>query len=319
MDKYVIMLHYVSNQENLDVYKKHSEAFEKAIGLAKGHLKFGLKLTSDQKNLDADMKEQLRQTTSKLPQEMWFLHEPEDTGAGSSFIQALYNHKFSINPSIVATGDLDQIIIDSEDGIGQIKELLKKMEKDNALYAVGSRDVPVILGAHKESSELRIIHELFHSLTIGSEMLKVNESKPGTTLAYAELGENSSGFVAVNHSHPNYTDLETGISNAIAKSNMSGFAAQYYTAIKSSSLGGIATGYVRCRENQFYHDKNLSQEFVHVLNLIANETLRLSATDIAGMLKSTMMNNDNAKKIARFYDEASVNLVREIISRVLQV
>jgi hypothetical protein len=56
---------------------------------------------------------------------------------------------------------------------------------------------------------------------------------------------------------------------------------------------------------------------VHALNLIAEQTLRLSATDIAGMLRSTLMNNDNAAKIAKFYDERSVNIVRDIMSMAL--
>ena len=191
------------------------------------------------------------------------------------------------------------------------------MKEDEALYATGSRDVPVVLAVHQRNSGLRILHELFHSLTIGSDKLCVDQACQTATPAYAEIGESTSGLYVVNFSHPRYAQLSKSVADATRMADMSGFATDYYVAIKAAELAHIASGYVRSVENKFYEQRNELAELGAVKRLISSQTRALGKTDIRGALVAALRNSAHTERLSEFYPKENVDLVRELMLQSL--
>jgi len=313
MRKYVVYRHLINGTETFDEFvssiSKIKLTYEVNENLQYG-LNLGLKLTFD-RNKASNLEERIMKETSDLSKYLAFLIvDAKDKGPGTSYKQILFNTTFLDAPSIVVSTDLDQFITDTEEALEKLNNLVQKVENEGAIYANGSRDVPVVLATNKRNSELRIIHELFHSLAIGSEKLKIPVKKPNTTPAYAEIGESTSGLYVINTAHSQYPTLTESVIKASQIANMKGFATDYYTAIKSSKLGRIVAGYVKSKENKFYTNKSEQEEFKSVERLIREETKELGKTDIRDSLFYTVKFGYAIDKIAQFYNYEDVMLVR---------
>ncbi|MBI4176112.1 MAG: hypothetical protein HY518_02830 [Candidatus Aenigmarchaeota archaeon] len=313
MRKYVIERHFIKGLETFEAYRNGIGSINAAIDISRTRgygLEFGLKLTVDGK-VGKEMQESIRSEMARLPATTWLLYDPEDRGAGASYRQVLFNPTFA--GCVVANADLDQYVIDERGALEQMRGFLDKVERDDALYANGSRDVPVVLATYRRNSDLRIIHELFHSLAIG-ERLRVKGRIPNEiTPAYADIGESTSGFYVINQAHPSFPELVRGVTKASQVADFRGFATDYYTAIKSSLLGNLATGYVRSRENKFYVKRDEQQELEGVKGLISGQTRELGKTDIRRLLQSALEEPENAATISGFYPAGDVELVRELM------
>jgi hypothetical protein len=319
MKKYIIERHFINGEERLDEYIEGIERIKTALGISGScgyGFEFGLKLTVDEKKLPQDLKEKIREETKNLPANLWLLYDPEDRGPGTSYRQVLFNPTFK--NGIVVYADLDQYVIDTKEALEQLNELIQQVEKEEVLYATGSRDVPVVLATNKRNSDLRIIHELFNSLTIGNDKLRVGERRPNVTPAYAEIGESTSGLYIMNFSHPMYPELTKSVTEAVQIANMNGFATDYYVAIKSAQLGGLGKGYVRSRENKFYIQRDEKEEFESVKRLIAGQTKELGKTDIHDTMLNSLIEKRNTEIISSFYPKEYVELVRELMKESVE-
>ena len=315
MSTYLVKRHLIADEEGLSVFSEQVEKMKKAIEISRSKnydINFGIKLTVDEPSAGADFLSRIYNEISKVPKEIRFMYEEKDRGAATSYKKISFNPGFWNNPDIIVDACLDQYILDSEIALERANELIQKVRKNGALYATGSRDVPLIYGRYESSSNIRLINELFHSLTIGSDKLRVDEKMENVTPAFAEIGESTSGFYVLNISHPFYPELAKNASGMTSK-EFGRFGIDYYVAIKSSQIAGIEKGYVSSYANRFYGSKTEEKELEEVKNTIKTTTKGLSTTDIADALFKALSNDSNTEKIAEFYPKEQVNLVREIM------
>lgn len=323
MNKFVIARHFVNGEEELNGLIKGINNLKSLIDASKTAdygFEFGLKLTVNEKNLTPDLLQRINNEIRRFPPNFWFLYDPKDRGAGTSYKQILFNLTFP-SQSIVVMADIDASITGSEDCINQIQELTEKVKIEEALLGMGARNIPVKLGVHKRNSDLRIIHELYHSLSIGSDKLKVNLKKSDVTPAYAKIGESSSGLCVMNFSHPNYPELVRDVVRASQLADMSGFATDYYVSIRSSELGKRVVCYISTNENEFYNHSNRTeeQEFDSITkNIIYKQTKELGKTDIGSKILRTLKQEKNKGRIAEFYPIQDVEFVRDLMIKALE-
>lgn len=321
MGRYIIARHFINGEDTLAEFAIGVDKLRIAMDISAfdtSNLGFGLKLTLDGKRIGPDLQDRIKQQIAKLPGNLLFLLDPEDRGPGTSYKQVLFNPTFfSHNPTTLISLDLDQYIINTPESLGRIADLAERVEKEEALYATGSRDVSVILATNQRNSDLRIIHELFHSLIIGTNKLRIEDQSKKVTPAYAEIGECTTGLYVLNMSHKAFPILLSAIAQASQMANMDGFATDYYVAIRASQLARLSRGYVCSRENKFYSKKDKHQEFESVKRLISGQTAELGKTDISGLLRRTLQDPTNARRIAEFYLPEDVELVRHLMIEAL--
>ncbi len=315
MRKYFVPGHFIDGEATLKEFDNGIHRFKELMEISRtrgSDLEFGLKLTVDEGNIDQNLQERIAQSINDLPSDLWLLYDPIDRGPGTSLSQILFNTTFLNN--IVISVCLDQYVISSEDSLEQLEDLASKVERDNALRAVGSRDVPVILATNERNSNLRVIHELFHSLTIGSNILRIPGQRSNVTPAYEGIGESSSGLQIMNLAHPQYPTLVQAFFKAAQVADFKGFAAEYYTVLKSAELDKTLTGYVMARENPFSHRKDEKEEFDFVTRgIIRYQTGQLGKTDVRGKLLKTLQAKESQSRLAEFYPRPDVELVRDLM------
>lgn len=315
MRKYIIGRHFIDGEASFEEYERGIDSIKTATDLSKSRgygFNFGLKLTVAGDKISEDLQERINEETRKLPKDLWLLYDPKSRGPGTSLRQVLFNPSFY--DGVVVNFDLDACVIDTEEALERLTDLIQRAEKDNILFTIGPKDIPAVLARYKRNSDLRIIHELFHSLTIGSDKLKVRGEKPeNVTPAFAEIGESSSCLYAVSQTNSAYPELNTGVVKATQSANMDGFAADYYIAIKASLIGEIGTGYIKSKENRFYTEKTEEEEFKDVKELISGQTRELRKTDISWFLLQALKKEGNIKKVSDFYPREEAELVRDLM------
>lgn len=331
--KFIVGRHFIISEETFETFKEIVGNVNVAADLYdtvfrprfQSPVEFGLKLTVDEAKITDDLRLRILDEMRRLPSPLWMLYDPKDRGPGTSYQQVAFNPTFFADkkdvPTTLIYADFDQFVFDTEEGLEAALCLADKTEKDNCLHGIGSRNVPVVLATNERNSNLRIIHELFHSLTIGGDRLRGNilkvrgEPLQGVTPAYAEIGESTTGFYVFNTAHTRYLDLAAAVAQASRRANMRGFATDYFAAIKSAQFGRIATGYVVSRPNKFYGKKDEAEEFEGVKRLISGQTRELAKTDIDDYLIGCVSDNSkhNIERIAKFYPREDVELVRDLM------
>lgn len=315
MNRQIILKHFINGEETLAAFERKIRELKIAEELSAVHahnFRFGLKLTVDE-NLSNELSERLRASFHELPRDSFLVYNPKKTGGGNGFKQIVFNQAFSDESSLVYMVALDQFPIDSKESIECLNDLGNKVEKDNALYAIGSRDVPVVLGIHSVNSNRRIIHELFHTLAAPKGVYRVSERPENITPAYRDIGECTTGVSIMNHAHPSYPDMLKFMARATQRANMSGNAADYYVAIKAPLLARVATGYVSSIENPFHGRKSLEEEWQNFRNMIFTQTKELGKTDIRTELHQALIKHSNTKRLSKFYPIQEVEYIRDLM------
>lgn len=313
--KFLIARHFVNNDATLSNLHEGITNLKTAESFLKKEdptYTIGLKLTVN--NLDTKLREEVKEELRRLPLSMWFMFDPIDRGPGISTLQVQLNPTF--NKGIVINVDLDQYEIETKQGLKSIADLVKDVEEKNHLYAVGSRNVPVVLGKHSANSRLREIHELFHSCTIPD--LTMKNHPEGVSSAYAIIGESTSGFTIINHTHYNYPSLVSRVTKASQKASFRGFTAEYYISIASSELGTRGKGYVQTKINPFPNEIEEERERLSFVKFIEHESKELGKTDIKDKILSTIKREENTKRILDFYSEKEVSLVRDLMKKGIE-
>jgi len=323
MEKRLIARHFVSNRNSLDEFIEGLNRFKRGLEISREKdydLDFGLKLTLDKIKLDREAIEILNQALFELPKDLWFLLEYNNptSGPGTSYKQILFNPSFLHKKGITAMADLDACVLDTEDSLGIINEFAERVIKDFVLYASGSRDKPVFLASYERNNNLRIIHELFHSLMIGSDRLMTGERRNNVTTAYSEIGESTTALTIINQYHNNYDELMGSVLRASQEVDMRGFATDYYTAIKSSTLGRVMSMYINFRGNRFYDQISEEEEFSNVRNMVYNQTHKLGETDIKDLMLDSLRKMANTERILEFYSTEDVVFVRDLMIDALR-
>jgi len=193
MKKVLVARHFINNEATLEEFQSGVKNIHEAMSISSNRgfgFDLGLKLTVDTTKVDGQLQNMIGRELNTLEQ-VWITYDPVDRGPGTSFQQVIFNPSFMVEPHIVINSDLDQYRIGDEDSLGRLDEMANRMERDGLLYGVGSRDVPVRLAVHDRNSSLRIIHELFHSQSIGSDKLRVSETNEHVTPAYGIIGEST--------------------------------------------------------------------------------------------------------------------------------
>jgi len=313
--RYFVPIHFVSNNWNyqefqvgLDRYRDMRDIFKSKTD----KFRFGLKLTTDDQVLPNEIREGVRELIHGLESDVMFLYDPVSKGPGTSVRQVFFNPTFTGGLAINIC--LDQQVIASEEAIDRAIDLTDRVERDNILYATGSRNVPVILGSSKHNSDLRIIHELFNALAMGSKYLIPHEKIEGVNPAYASIGEHTTGFDILNLTHPKYPELARCMIQATQVADMNGFASCYYVPLKSSQLNGLGvSGYVCARENPFPQDVENKQEYERVTKMIKYQTEQLGRTDVRSILLNSLKEPANTARISDFYPRTDVEFVRSLM------
>jgi len=316
MIRQIILKHYIDRRENLDAYLNKIPEIRKARELSQGgknEVRVGLKLTVDE-GLPEELSEELRASLHKIPRDSFVIVNPHRTGGGNGFKQIMFNQAFSDKPAnLVYMVGLDQFPIDTEEALGLLNELGDKVERDNALYALGSRDVPVVLGMHLINSRRRIIHELFNTLAAPEGAYRVPNPPANVTPAYAAIGECTTGVSIMNHAHRSYPEMLKQMAIATQNANMTGNAADYYLAIRAPQLARIVTGYVRSIENPFHGKQSQEQEWLGSRKMIVTQTAELGKTDVRDMLYQALINPSNTARLSEFYPKQEVVEVKDLM------
>jgi hypothetical protein len=312
MKKSFVPIHFVSNQGNYDEFEeglKHYERLRELIKLKSNDFNFGLKITTDYKNLTPELRGKTRDLINRLPSDLFLLYDPISKGPGVSSRQVLLNQTFT--GTITAEVCLDQQVIDTPEAAQRIIDLTSKIEKDSSLYGVGSRTVPVRLSAHPDNNYLRCIQELYFAITAGSR--GPSEKLEGVTPGFAKFGDTSTGMDIINFAHPFYPEMAKGLLKAVYDLDMSGFASNYYIPLKASNLNKITTGYACARENPFTEDADVKEEFNKITRMIQYQTSQLLKTDIGNELRNTLKDNQNLEALSEFYPKQQVEFVRDLM------
>src|SRR3989344_301056 len=322
MTDYVISRHLVDGESSLNELKKGLENINKNNEISRTKdldIKFGLNLSIDSNNVAPEVTERVKEIKRKIPKDMWFLFNNYKIGAGVNYTQVLFNPFFKKDESVVMLGCLDQYILGTEDSVIVLKELAKRTKTENALYGNGSRDRPVKIAKYERNNNLRIIHELFHTLTAerinSSKLAPKGEIPKEITPAYAEIGESSSRLYIVNFSHKKYSKLEESIIAASQVADMkNGFAPDYYTIIEAAKLDNIVSGYVMTGENIFHYKWDEQTELdKRVKPLITISSRELGKTNIKEGLLLTLKLTKNTDKIAEFYPKEEIEYVKDLM------
>jgi hypothetical protein len=325
MTDLVIPRHLVDNESSLKELEKGLEHITENNEISRTNnlgLEFGLILTLDSKKSTPDVIEKVRETRRKIEEakDIWFHYNDHKVGAGANFAQAIFNPSFKETGPVVILSCLDQYILGTEDSVKVLKELAERTKKDNLLYGNGSRDREVRIAAHKRNSDLRIIHELFHSLTATRirglpSLASIGKIPEGVTPSYAEIGESSSGLYVVNYAHSNYSELEGKVNKASQVADMkSGFTLDYFTIMETAKLGRIVRGYVITGENKFHYKMDEQQELdERIKPLIINSSRELGKTRLKDELLLTLALKQSRDRISEFYPKEEVEYVRDLM------
>ncbi|MSR86233.1 hypothetical protein EXS74_02465 [Candidatus Woesearchaeota archaeon] len=315
--KFLIARYFINNPltkewlpEGIDNLIKAGEILERLEPM----YTMGLKLTVN--NLDEDSEEAIKKQVSRLPLSFWYMFDPVDRGPGMSAKQVQLNHTF--DDGILVNVDLDQFVINTEEGVGSIIGLVESLERENCLYALGSRDVPIRLAKYPSNSVLREIHELYHSLTIGSEHLHIEDSPQGISPGYRTIGESTPAMTVVNHTHRAYPTLVHRVAVASQQANFRGWTAEYYMSIVASELDRIKKGYVKTKTNPFLRDIEENRERDWVLQMIEEASRELGKTDVGKKVHNAVINKENYLLLERFYDPSDISIVQSYMKKGLE-
>lgn len=326
MTVWVVIRHYVGEQNTLNEYQEGAQrilATKDMIQQKKLDINLGVKVTAAENS--PGITSAMRQTIYKINGELasanvFCFYDPRDRGSGTSFSQMMDNSTCLATPSptIVVGHDIDQFPLGSPEYLDCIVDFTNQIVADNSLWSPGSKSVEVKLGIHPRNSNLRIIHELFNSRSIGSEKLRIPGDVPDGVLdGYREIGESTPGFHVLNFSHPNFPILAERI---FRYGSLLGtdFGSEYYTAIKASTLGRISPRYVPTLPNKYYVQKGETDEFEGVKKFIGRAVNRLGKTDIGDMLRKTVADDTNVDAVSQYYDRSDVKLVQQWMQEALQ-
>ncbi len=318
----IVARHYICDDDTLDVLEKGIHQLLEANELARNRnngIRFGLKLTLHEKYENSPPTlEKIGSQLERLYKGFYVLFDPQNRGPGTSYAQILFNPTFWTKPHTVATADMDQYILTTNEAQERIEDLFERVERERAVYATGFRDVPVKLAIHEENSERRIIHELVHSLAAGRGALRVPGKAPaGVTPAYAALGESTSGFYVYNTDVPAFGDIAASVLKQIRNgAYFTHFGIDYYCAIKAAQESKVSTGYVCARENDFYErTKAAHDEYQGIVNFIRARSRELAITDVKTLVSQTINAPSTRDILSGFYSKNTVEEVLEIMRR----
>jgi len=312
MKKSFVPIHFVSNEGNYAEFKEGLGRYERLRELIKtksNDFNFGLKITTDDKNLAPELRAKTKNLINGLPSDLFLVYDPVSRGPGMSSRQVLLNPTFA--GTITAEVCLDQQVIETSEAAERIIDLTSKIERDNSLYGVGSRTVPVRLSTHPDNNYLRCIQESFFA--IAARTGGPSEKLKGVTPSFARFGDTSTGMDIVNFAHPEYHILATGLLRAVQTLDMNGFASNYYIPLKSSALSRITTGYACARENPFTECVDAQQEYDKITKMIQSQTGQLLKTEIGSMLNNALRSQQNLESVSEFYPKEQVEFVRDLM------
>lgn len=321
---WLVSRHYIGDEATLNEYRegaKYILAAQKLIDQKKLPINLGTKVTAAQTKttienkpvLTAEMKEEIYKINGQIASANAFvLYDPIDRGSGLSFSQMTINGTYLATPSptIFMGYGMQQFKIDSEEALDNITAFGNQMVINDSLWSSGSRNVEVKLAADPRNSALREIQEMYHSLLIGPQILRVpSPTPPEVQASYREIGESTSDFWAMNISHPQFRLLSSSIISFGDLLN-GFFAAEYYTAIKAPLFcPKESPRYVYTYPNKYY-SKDVKKEFERIEKHIKDSERRLGKTDIGDMLRATVREEKNVDIISKYYDKDVVELVQ---------
>lgn len=315
MSAIIVLRHLVENEASLQEYFDGLQRLLIASEISKQHnydFSFGLNLTLDHKPATHLKKQFGDSVQHDVPKEITCLYNPQRLGSGINYQQVLFSGTFSSKKPIVACADLDQFAIHTKKCLEDVFLLVEKMKQNNSVYAIGSRDVPVILAQHKRNSDLRIICELFMTLALGSDKLRITEHQPDATPAYADLGEIASGFYVINHNNAYAKEIVANLQKAAQNTSLNGFACEVLVANMALQKNSIATGYVSSLQNKFYHNLSAEEDLKRATKIICNETHYLGKTQARDSLISAL-NDKNANILSKYYSHEDVWFVKSLM------
>lgn len=320
MEKFLIARHYVGPESgSLKELEVGLDRLSHMIdnGMFPENFNVGLKLTIDGKRMNDEQKKTVAKEVSRRHPKLWYMENPEVKGSGTSLRQILFNPSFQADPSIVISADIDQYITGTRGSVRQIEKLTDQMIYHDSLMGLGVRSCPVVLGVNERASQLRQIHELFHSRSIGTDNLIPYTQSPTQQRSFAEIGECATGFYAVNTKHSKFTDFMIDISRTSRETDLRGPAADFYMVATASQLSPIMAMHVETLPNVFYSKIDEETEIQRAQKFVENVEKPLSMTSIAPTIRKAVEIDDHVKEIARFYKPEDVEIVRRIMAETI--
>jgi hypothetical protein len=314
MIKNFTAIHLVSNAGNFESFNQGLRDYERLrheIRRKRNDFSFGLNLTVDP-DIDEELLYETRELLYSLPSNLLIIYHPlalEKGGAGLSSRLALTNPAF--RNSLALNVSLDQQVVPTEEAAERIIDLTSRVEREDSIYGVGSRTVPVRLSKHPENNYLRCIQENYFALAAG--VRGPDENLLGVSSAFAQFGDTSTGMEVLNQAHSKYAKLLEAITKSVQTADFNGFASCYYIPIKAGAVDRITTGYACARENPFAENVNQLQESERIKAMIKYQTAQLLKTDIAETLEKTLNNLTNVARLSQFYPQEQVEFVRDLM------
>ncbi len=309
--------HYACNEPTTIALEEGESKLEKMKELSQSQLfpvecSFLLSSPTSER-LGAELSDRINQSVERIRKlGLDVNYNAEDQTAGQKFVYQLFEKSFSNPDTVFALCCLDQYPLYTQEQFEPVLDLATRLVRDDKLYANGSRNVPVVLGVHQESSDLRIIHELFHTITCAEKVFVVDSLPPWANPhpAYAKLGESTSGFYFIHPAAKGFRELKQEIEAKPGLYIHPGFAVEYFTALWAGLRRSVVNGYVYAVVNDFYKATPLPEEDIKKWTLfIEQQAQALSGTSIAGSLRETLLDPAKKRKLDEFFVPSQVEQV----------
>lgn len=213
---------------------------------------------------------------------------------------------------------VDQYPQYSADELEPAVDLAQKMMRDDKLYCMAYRSVPVVLGVNKKASDMRIIQELIYARAGNAPLPDAIPGWAEPLPAFIQCGEIASGFYLFNPNHAFAESIRTMVAPLVQHSARPGFGIEYATGIVCNASGETVAGFVRSEENKFYSDIDEHTETVKVKNMISHACDVIGQSKAAPHLQRVLAKPFELAGVACFYDATLVEEVASIMSENLE-
>ena len=319
MKLYIAKRHWFGNEGTLKQLENSVTELGQAFELAKTRgVDFGLLISTPGSWLEVnpEFKERARDAVEKIRKAgMNVNYNLQNESAGEKFYRQLFERRSNEKEVIFGLNCLDQWPLHEEKYWEPVMDLANNLSRDNKFYANGSRNIPATLGYNKEASNMRIIHELFHSLT-GKGVFKAEIPQwANPAKAYAEFGESTSGFYLVNGNHRLHGEVKKEIDNHPCMISKGGFAVEYFTAMRAGLENSVVTGYVYANPNYYNPIEPQKENEIFLEKKIKSPTSYISRTSVRESLLSSL---EESSRLLIYFESRYIELVKKAMTEQLE-
>lgn len=326
MQIYLGKRYYFNNEAGLRMLEESVPKFDAFIRIRNYEqipINLSLMISADEDKLSPEQVSRANDAMDLIRnRSMRIWYDPTGATAGQKFTYQIFKRPIPKDQSDVVVGlcCFDQYPLEKEEHLDAIIALGEKLLTDKKLYACGSRNVPVELGAHKVPSDMRIVHELVQLLVTRSDSFRAEKPEwANPSPNYAHFGELCSGLYLFSPAHPLYPiQKKEVLERRIDIFEKPGFAIDYFTAMHAGLNNAVASGYVYSERNPFYSTISEDEEKVKFSNFIKKQTSLVGKTSVRPALETILNDSGELSRLHSFFDPSVVQETTELMREGLR-